>query len=430
MNLLIFHLHDMGRYCSPYGFPIPTPNMEAFAKSATVFRNAHCAAPTCSPSRAAMLTGKTAHQAGMMGLVHRGFDLKDYGQHLGSFLGKNGFDSAYAGVQHEFNPDGKQEPPYKLKLVPSSDQGSRDECAVRAAVEYLHGAGEEPFFLWTGLFFPHRPFLEADLNETDPNRIQPPAILPDTPETRKDMADYMATMARADACFGTVLEALERNGLRENTLVILTTDHGIAFPGMKCNLTAHGTGVALLMDFPDNPMRGKVSDALVSHLDLFPTICDILLLEKPDHLIGHSLVPLLKGEVEAVRDDTFAEVNFHAAREVMRGVRTNHYNYIRILDENPNVALPNIDAGPSKEVWLKNGICNETPRDRVQLYDLVLDPQERHNVAADPAYRGARLDMDRRLKEWMVRTDDPVMTGSVRAPAGAKVDPREAVDPS
>lgn len=430
MNLLIFHLHDMGRYCSPYGFPMPTPNMEKFANSAMLFRNAHCAAPTCSPSRAAMLTGQTAHQAGMLGLLHRGFDLKDYSQHLGSFLGRNGYETVYAGVQHEFQPDGDQPAPYQRKLETSSEEGSRDEQAVRAAAEYLDGAGEQPFFLWTGLIYPHRPFLEADPREFDPDRIQPPTVLPDTPETRQDMANYMATVEHADACFGEVMNALERNGLREKTMVILTTDHGIAFPGMKCNLTAHGTGVALMVDFPGNPMRGKVSDALVSHIDLFPTICDILELEPPDYLIGNSLVPLIDGDVESVRDDVFAEVNFHAAREVMRSVRTNRYNYVRIFDEDAHVALPNIDAGPSKSVLVEAGLSSRPPRPRIQLYDLLYDPQECHNLADDPAYRDVRLEMDRRLKTWMVQTDDPVMTGNLKAPVGAKVDPRDEMDPS
>jgi arylsulfatase A-like enzyme len=430
MNVLIFHLHDMGRYCSPYGCPAPTPHMQAFAESATVFRNAHCAAPTCSPSRAAMLTGQTAHQAGMYGLLHRGFDLRDHAQHLGSFLGRNGYETAYTGVQHEFNPDGDQPPPYQRKLEPSDRSGSRDEQAARAAAEYLDGAGERPFFLWTGMFYPHRPFLKADPRRLNPDYLQPPAPLPDTPETRRDMADYMASVEHADGCFGTVMAALERNGLRDRTLVILTTDHGIAFPEMKCNLTAHGTGVALVVDFPDNPMRGAVSDALVSHMDVFPTVCDLAVLAPPAHVIAHSLLPLLRGEAESVRDDAFAEVNWHAGRDFMRGVRTNRYNYIRIFDENPNVALVNIDGSPSRDVWMRAGVSNDTPRDRVQLYDLARDPQERRNLAGDPAYRDARLDMERRLRSWMVRTDDPLMLGAPQPPAGARIDPRDGVDPS
>jgi arylsulfatase A-like enzyme len=427
MNLLIFHLHDMGRYCSPYGFPMPTPHMQAFAERATLFRNAHCAAPTCSPSRAAMLTGQTAHQAGMMGLLHRGFDLKDYSQHLTSFLGRNGYETAYAGVQHEFNPDSAQAP-YQKKLE-ASGTGNLDEQAALAAAEYLNGVGDKPFFLWTGLFYPHRPFLSAGPEKYNSDYIQPPAPLPDTPETRQDMADYMASVEMADACFGQVMEALDKSGHRQDTIVILTTDHGIAFPEMKCNLTAHGTGVTLAMDYPGNPMQGQACDALVSHMDVFPTLCELLELEQPDHLIGHSMLPLLRGEAESIREDAFAEVNFHAAREVMRSVRTNRYNFVKIFDENANVAMPNIDQGLSKSCLIAHGLSNNTSRERVQLYDLVFDPQERHNLAGDPAYRQARLEMDARLKRWMVLTDDPALRGRVPMPAGAMIDSRDQVDP-
>ncbi|MGC9452704.1 MAG: sulfatase family protein [Oceanipulchritudo sp.] len=429
MNLLIFHLHDMGRYCSPYGYPARTPHMQAFAERATLFRNAHSAAPTCSPSRAALLTGQTAHQAGMLGLLHRGFDLKDYSQHLGSFLGRNGYETAYAGVQHEFHPDSDQDVPYQRKLVPSREEGTRDQQAAMATAEFLDEAGKKPFFLWTGMIYPHRPFLKADPSKYNPNHIQPPAPLPDTPETRQDMADYFESVEHADACFGTVMEALDRNGLREQTIVILTTDHGIAFPEMKCNLTAHGTGVALVMDYPGNPMRGRACDALVSHINVFPSLCELLELERPEYLIGESLVPLFKGETESVRADAFAEVNYHAGRQVMRSVRTNRYNYVRILDPDPNVALVNIDPGHSKDVLIQHGLGNDTARDRLQLYDLAFDPQERRNLAGDPAYLNARLEMEKRLQHWMVLTDDPAFRGPVEAPAGAVVDPRSQRDP-
>ena len=429
MNLLIFHLHDMGRYCSPYGYPVPTPHMLAFAERATLFRNAHSAAPTCSPSRAALLTGQTAHQAGMLGLRHRGFDLKDYSQHLGNFLRRSGYETVYAGAQHEFNPKSDQEIPYQRKLEASTEAGSRDEQAVRAAAEYLDQVGDRPFFLWTGTILPHRPFLKSDPAKRNPDYIQPPAPMPDTPETRQDMADYMESVEHADACFGQVMEALERNGLREKTIVILTTDHGIAFPEMKCNLTHHGTGVALVMDYPGNPARGQVRDALVSHIDVFPTLCELLGLEKPDHLIGQSLLPLFNGKENEIREDTFAEVSYHAARDVMRSVRTRRYNLIRILDMDAHVAMPNIDAGHSKSLLMGSVLSSETLRERVQLYDLAFDPQERRNLARDPAYRDIRISMEQRLKRWMVLTDDPAIRGHVDAPEGAVVDGREKTDP-
>ncbi|MGC9452113.1 MAG: sulfatase family protein [Oceanipulchritudo sp.] len=429
MNLLIFHLHDMGRYCSPYGYPMPTPNMQAFADRATTFRNAHAAAPTCSPSRAALLTGQTAHQAGMLGLRHRGFDLADYSQHLGNHLKRNGYETVYAGVQHEFDPESEQELPYQRKLESTSTEGSWDQQASRAAAEYLDQVGDQPFFLWAGTIYPHRPFLESDKGKRNPDHIQPPAPLPDTPQTRQDMADYMESVEHADACFGRVMEALDRNGLRDKTIVILTTDHGIAFPEMKCNLTQHGTGVALIIDFPGNPLRGRACDALVSHMDVFPTLCELLELEKPGYLTGKSLLPLLKGEKEEVREDTFAEVSYHAGRDVMRSVRTRRYNFVRILDQDPHVAMVNIDPGLSKSLLMEHGLGIETLRERVQLYDLLFDPLERHNLSTDPAYRDIRISMEQRLKRWMVLTDDPAIRGHVEAPEEAVVDPRDAVDP-
>lgn len=429
MNLLIFHVHDMGRYCSPYGYALPTPNMRAFAERGTLFRNAHAAAPTCSPSRAALLTGQTAHQAGMLGLRHRGFDLADYSRHLGNFLKQNGYETALAGIQHEFDPQSEQELPYARFLQPSTKEGSVDEQTARAAAEYLDGVGDRPFFLWTGLFYPHRPFLKADPDKRNPHFVQPPAPLPDTPETRQDMADYMTTVAHADACFREVMAALDRNGLQEKTVVILTTDHGIAFPEMKCNLTHHGTGVTFVIDYPGNPMKGEVSDALVSHMDVFPTLCELLELEKPPWLIGQSLLPLLKGETEAIRDDHFSEVTYHAGREFMRGVRTNRYNLIRLFDPMPTLAMVNIDGGYSKSLLMKYGLSNETPRERLRLYDLVFDPQERDNVADDPAYADVLADMQQRLDHWMRSTDDPLLHGFVDAPEGARVDPRDQLDP-
>src|SRR5690606_22827546 len=145
-------------------------------------------------------------------------------------------------------------------------------------------------------------------------------------------------------------DALQRGGHAENTIIILTTDHGVPLPHMKCALTAHGTGVTLMLLDPRIPeAAGTASDALVSHLDLFPTICELLDAPVPEGLHGTSLVPLLRGERESVREDLFAEVTYHSSYEPKRSVRTKRWNYIRSFDDDRRRPLANIDWTPTKQ---------------------------------------------------------------------------------
>ncbi len=209
-----------------------------------------------------------------------------------------------------------------------------------------------------------------------------------------------------DGGVGAVLNALEAAGLAQNTLVISTTDHGIAFPGMKCNLTVHGTSVYLMLRGPGGFGGGKVCEAMVSHMDLYPTICELLNIDKPGWLEGKSLFPLIRGESPSIHDELFAEVNYHAAYEPKRAVRTPRYNYIRNFGEKHTPVLPNCDDSPSKELWLKNGWRSAiVPRE--MLFDSMLDPNESRNLAADPAYNSVLSDMRRRLDSWMQRTRGP-----------------------
>src|SRR6266849_3914765 len=163
------------------------------------------------------------------------------------------------------------------------------------AIRMLNNTLPQPFFLSVGFFETHREFLKPGSIE-DANYSLPPAPLPDTPGTRRDMGAFKASARALDQGIGAVLEALDANGLAENTLVICTTDHGIAFPRMKCNLTDHGIGVSLIMRGPGGFTGGQVYDALISHIDIFPTLCDLLQIDPPAWLQGSSFMPLLRGE--------------------------------------------------------------------------------------------------------------------------------------
>jgi arylsulfatase A-like enzyme len=301
LNVLYIHTHDTGRCIRPYGYAVPTPNLQAFATQGVVFRQAFSCASTCSPSRAALMTGKSPHSCGMLGLAHLGFSLLQYDQHLVRHLNRCGYRTVLCGIQHEAAEE--QVIGYQTVLgdpaaeVKSGRSGfsEGDLANAREAARFLRSVSRGPIFLSFGMFSTHRRFPEAP-EPLPTDSLRPPDPLPDHPVVRRDFAAYCRSAAVADRCFGIVMDALNASAIRDDTLIIFTTDHGIAFPGMKCTLFDGGIGVSLLIDFPGHLNRGRVIDALVSHLDLYPTICELAGLEPPQGLEGYSLVadPVLR----------------------------------------------------------------------------------------------------------------------------------------
>lgn len=427
-NILYIHSHDTGRRVSPYGAAELTPRIQALAEGGVVFRQAFSAAPTCSPSRAALLTGQTPHEAGMLGLTHRGWALHDYRQHLLHTLRAAGYTSALAGVQH-IAPGGVQGGHvigYDRVLDVATE---RAEHVAPAAAAFLRAA-PEPFFLDAGFVETHLlPGPGAFGHGTgDPRYVAPPPALPDTPRVRQDLADYRLALDALDAGVGQVLDALDAAGLAERTLVILTTDHGLPLPGGKGQLSDHGLGVMLLLRGPGGFTGGRVLDALTSQLDVFPTLCDLLELPRPEWLRGTSLLPLVRGEAEAVNGAIFAETTHHAAYEAQRAIRTTRHKLILRFGDRTRPVLPNVDDSRSKDEWVEGG-WRERPVPGEALFDLLFDPQERRNLADDPAYAGVRADLRARLLAWMRETNDPLLHGPVPVPPGTLVKDPDGLSP-
>lgn len=432
-NILYLHSHDSGRYFSPYGYAVETPTFAALADRGTLFRQAFCAAPTCTPSRVALLTGMSPHTAGVLGLAHRGFGLTDGRHHLVTFLKSHGYHTALVGIQHEaanaavLGYDQDVQPPHLPEMA-----GRRDTAT--AAIEVLkqrRGEGK-PFFLSVGFFETHEPYPPASV---DPNRLRAPVPLPDTPHTRKDFAAFTTDIQRLDGQYGRILQALQDAGLADDTLVLVTTDHGPPFPFMKCNLTDHGTGVAMLLYAGRNVPQaeafngGKTVDAMVSHMDVFPTLCEVLDVPRPEWLQCRSLLPLLRGETEALHEALFAEVTYHAAYEPMRAVRTPRYRYIRRYSERGRPVLPNIDGSHSKSLLIDHGLADHALPGEA-LYDLLYDPAETNNRIGDAGLAGVADDLRARLDAWMVRTADPLLEGTPGIPAGATATETDALHPA
>ena len=420
-NIIYIHSHDSGRYLEPYGACVPTPHLQRLAQEGILFRKAFSAAPTCSPSPAALLTGMNPPTSGMLGLAHRGFSLNDYQQHLVHTLKPAGYTTVLAGLQHVAKD------PATIgydKLLPHQDTSAVH--VAPAAVAFLDSRPASPFFLDIGFFETHREYPEATA-EDKAGYLPLPRPIPDTPETRGDFARYRASARVLDEGVGKVLEALDRNGRRENTLITSTTDHGISFPRMKCNLTDDGWGVSLIMRGPKLP-AGKICDALISQVDVFPTLCDYLAIQRPAWLQGKSFLPVLAGQVPEINEEIFAEVNYHASYEPKRAVRTTRWKYIRRFGDRKTPVLPNCDDGPSKELWLQAGWGSQI-LDQESLYDLLFDPTEHANLVNDPAHLAVARDMRARLHAWMVSTNDPLLRGPVAAPPGAVANDPNGISP-
>jgi len=425
-NILVMHMHDAGRYTQPFGHAIATPNIQRAAEQGTLFRHAHCLAPSCSASRSAMLTGMPPHQNGMNGLAHRGFALHDYRKHVVTPLKQAGYTTALSGIQHVARGgEGVAVIGYDHVLTEDASY----EPATSAAEQFLKQSHGQPFFLKVGFQAPHRlgeSFPMPD-GPVDARYVKPPDPLPDNATTRKDMAEYIASVQGTDACMGRIMQALRDGGHADDTLVVITTDHGIAFPDMKCNLTHHGTGVHLSIHGPGVP-EGVVCDTLCTHMDLFPTVFDLAGLEPCAWWQGKSLVEAMHGKAEQVHDAVFAEISHHASYEPKRSARTPRFLYVRRYEPRTPV-LPNCDNSPSKTLWYDAG-WSERPDPEEALFNTVLDPQERWNVADDPRYADALEHLRQTLDDWMQRTDDPLLQGPIPVPEGGVTTAADNYDPA
>ncbi len=422
-NLVYIHTHDTGRMIEPYGYAVKTPTLQEFAEDALLFTHAYCCSPTCSPSRAAMLTGRYPHQNGMLGLAQRGFLLNQKEHHLAYYLRNQGYFTALSGIQHEtgwyldFQEEEIKELGYREILTASAENYKKEDLYlwdkenVNRAVEWLKSLkGNQPFMLSYGMHSTHRPYpIQVD-EHVDERYVMPHYSLENNASNRQDQAQYCMSAKEADWCVAQLLHALKELNLYEKTIILFTTDHGLALPYHKCNLNDQGLGVSLILRHPECA-KGKVVDHLVSQIDIFPTLCDCLSLEKPTHLEGISFYEMMKNQAVSIRKEVYAEVNFHTSYEPIRCIRTERYKLIRYYDETwLKTNCSNIDQSKPKEFLMSNGL-----RDRIKvkeaLYDCYYDTQEVHNVIQDSQYCEIANELRKKLEDFMIKTQDPLLEG-------------------
>ncbi|HYW96720.1 MAG TPA: sulfatase/phosphatase domain-containing protein, partial [Bacteroidales bacterium] len=196
----------------------------------------------------------------------------------------------------------------------------------------------------------------------------------------------------------------------------------------KCNLYDGGTGIFLIMRGPGGFNGGKVVDSLVSVIDVFPTVCELLDIEQPDWLDGTSFMPLIRGEKEEIRDAVYSQVNYHASYEPMRSVRTKRWKYIKRYGNRRKPVLPNCDDGLTKTFWMENGWKDQILPDE-ELFDLYFDPHERRNLANDSNHKKIRAELQMKLEKQMKESNDPMIKGYIKAPPDARVNDPDGISP-
>jgi arylsulfatase A-like enzyme len=424
---------------------VKTPTFDRLAREGVMFRNAHCAAPSCSPSRAAVLTGQWPWRledgANLRGSLAAKYAVyPDLLERAGYFVGLTGKGYGPGGLADRArNPAGPSYRSFEAFLA-ARPKG-------------------KPFCFWFGSHKPHRPYRPGSGAQSgiEPAKVVVPPYLPDNDVVRQDICDYLAECQALDRQAGAVLASLERTGELDDTLIVMTGDNGWPFPRSKATLYATGTHQPFVVRWGRKAPPGRTLEDFVSLADLAPTFLEAAGLPVPETMTARSLLPLLcstkPGQVDANRDHVLTGMETHVPCRAladgtrggypMRSIITMDHHYIRNFrpdrwpagdPQEPGVVLgfqqiakdthalfADVDSGPTK-AWLvlHQGEPAVKPmaewafgkRPARELYDLQKDPYELKNVADDPAYRKIAAELDARLMAELKAAGDPRATGS------------------
>lgn len=414
-NVVMITTHDLGRHLHCYGAAtVRSESLDRLGARGVRFENAFCTAPQCSPARAALATGRYPHSNGVMGLSHGDFawHLPEREVHLAGMLRDGGYDTALFGIQHVTAEEKVADLGFEER-----EPGGQSRCLAPKVAAWLRdrarpGSGR-PFYVEVGFADTHRPW------GTNPPEwslgTQRPRWLPPYPGSDEEMARFQGEILAMDVGVGKILEALEDSGQLDDTMVVFTSDHGVAIPRAKGTLYDPGIEVPLIVHWPGGGVERGLRRDLVSHVDVVPTVLDALGMATPGSVQGRSLWPSLSGGSFTPRREVFAEKTYHTTYDPLRGVRTERHKLIVHFGTYDVADVPiDAKASPSYEV-LREELTAQHPC--VELFDLYADPLERHNLAFEPEASGTLFELMGRLRAWMGHTDDPLLAGMVPSPS-------------
>ncbi len=458
---ILFCISDDQSYphASAYGDKaIRTPAFDRVAREGVLFHNAFAASPGCSPCRAAMLTGRHTWMIENAGTHASSFpaqylvypDLLEGAGYAVGFTGK-GWGPGNWDETRSRNPAG---PEYReIRTAPPFDGMSDIDYAANFAAFLDQKPADQPFCFWYGAHEPHRRFTKGSGVASGKNvaDADPPPFLPDREEIRSDILDYAVEIEHFDLHLGRILDRLEQAGELDNTLVIFTSDNGMAFPRAKANCYEYGVHMPLAVRWAERVLAGREVDDLVGFVDLTATILDAAGVEHPGPhgLAGKSILPILEsdkgGLIEPERDAVYFARERHSSSRYnnwtypQRGMRTHELLYIRNFkperwpagaprkyDEpgklgDPHGGYHDIDACPSLDFLIENRNDPEIrpfflmavdKRPAEELFDIKKDPGCLDNLAAKPEFDEVRGVLAAKLDSYLKETGDPRANGN------------------
>lgn len=405
---------------------VRTPAFDRIAREGVLFTNAYCAAPSCTPSRATVLTGQMFYRLGAGANLHSSLApelavypdlLEAAGYHVG-FTGKGWGPGDYKKAGRTRNPAGPSASNFQAFLASVPDG--------------------KPFCFWFGSHEPHRDYKKGS-GVASGKRIEDvsvPPYLPDAPEVRSDILDYYVEVEQFDSQVAGLLADLEKAGRLDDTLIVVTSDNGWPFPRAKTNLYDAGTRMPLAVRWPGRAKPGRTVTDFVGFHDFAPTFLEAAGVAIPPEMTGRSFLQVLAsgadGRADPARDRvvTGRERHHLEARPgslgyPMRALRTDDLLYIRNFAPDRFPAGPppkhyDIDGGPTKSYVVDRRddpvvrpfydlACAKRPPE--ELYDLAKDPDQLANVAGRPEYAEAQKRMADALLRYLKETRDPRVVG-------------------
>lgn len=423
---------------------VRTPNFDRVAREGVLFRNFFTPVPKCSPSRAAILTGRNPWQleeaADHNGVFPAKFpvypDLLEKSGYVVGFTGKGWGPGDWRSGGFTRNPAG---PAFnEAKLKPPTRGISNNDYAANFRAFLAQRDKNRPFCFWYGGHEPHRPYQPGTgaAAGADPAAVSVPGYLPNDRVVQSDLADYGREVAWFDEQLGRILSALEEAGELERTIVLVTSDNGMPFPRVKGHVYEDACHLPLAVRWPGVVKPGRVVDDFASMVDLAPTFLDVAgAADASTAMTGRSLLAILRsdhsGQVDAARDHVLlgrerTDVGRPGdAGYPVRSIRTAEYFYAHNYQPdrwpagNPETGYPDIDNSPTKSRVLELKKSGETryydlamaKRGAEELYDLRSDPDCLTNLAADPKYADIKARLRSQMERELTDQHDPRLLG-------------------